>query len=70
MLQQQIHNVGMAFGGSPHQRSLAAISLLGVHVSAVVDESFYGIQIPGARGRHQNGLAVGGGTRVGIGTGF
>ena len=56
-LDQRPDDGGMAFRRRPHQRGLSAPAFLHVHVRSVSEQHVHGIDLPRARGRHQDRFA-------------
>ena len=70
MRQQEFYDFGMTLGGSPHQRGLAFILFARIGVRTSLQEDANGVDIPGARGGHEDGFAFGCRQRVRIGARF
>ena len=56
--EQRSDDVGMAFGGRPHERGLPSTRLGDVHVRAMEHQLPHGLEVSGAGGNHQRRLAV------------
>ena len=57
-LEQRRDDVGVPFGGRPHERGLTSTRLRDVHVGAMDNQLPHGVEVSGAGGNHQRGLAV------------
>ena len=65
---QELHDVGVAPGGRPHERRLLLERFAGVGVGAGVEEAPHRLGVTGAGAGHENGLA-GLDRRAGVGAG-
>ncbi len=56
--EQRRDDVGMAFGGRPHERGLAAARFGDIHVGAMEHQLPHGFEVSGAGGNHERRLAI------------
>ena len=66
---EELHHVGLALRGGPHERGLLAPGFLGVDVGSRVQKRLGRVNLAGARGSHQRSFAIGS-FEIGIGAGL
>ncbi len=66
---QELHHVGLALRGGPHERGLSAPGFLGVDVGSRGQQRLGRVNLAAARGGHQRSFAVGS-FEIGIGAGL
>ena len=65
---QSTNDIGIAFGGGPHQRGLSVPAFFRIHRRAMTEQHLHRLDPAGASGRHQHRLALRHrGVRVGAG---